>query len=392
MRAVDLTGAPGQIIDANGIRLRPYQSSDIPDVAAGCADPLTQRFLPGLPGPYTRRDAVWWINEGAPAAWVAGGAAYAIVDPATDRLLGGAGMGRVTMERGQAEIGYWVAPWARGVGVARAAASTLADWAFARGFGRLELLTAWENEASQRVAMAAGFRREGVRRDALIRRDGGRYDAVAWARLAADPPGPAPRLLPDLPGGALSDGVVALRPLAGTDADFLYALQTLPDVVATSLPPVAPDRHELELRCARSGARWLAGERADLVIPDAATGRPAGLVGLYYQEPMTGQAMIGYCMLPAWRGRGYATRATRLVARWAFAHVGVGRLVAGTLPSNTGSRRVLERAGFRPEGHLRGRLPGPTGGRLDDLLYGLLPEDLAALPPETGAGRPPAPR
>ena len=84
------------------------------------------------------------------------------------------------------------------------------------------------------------------------------------------------------------------------------------------MPPVAPDREEVELRCARAAARWLAGERADLVIVDAATGAPAGEIGLYYQEPQTGQAMIGYSMLPAWRGRGYATRAARLVARWAF--------------------------------------------------------------------------
>ena len=37
------------------------------------------------------------------------------------------------------------------------------------------------------------------------------------------------------------------------------------------------------------------------------TGTPAGEIDLYYQEPPTGQAMIGYSMLPAFRGRGPAT-------------------------------------------------------------------------------------
>jgi RimJ/RimL family protein N-acetyltransferase len=371
-----LAGAREQIIDAGPVRLRPFRPSDIDDVTAACADPLTQRSLPALPSPYTRQDATWWVTEGAAAARLAGGAAYAVVDPVTDRLLGCAGLARVSAERGQAEVGYWVAPWARGRGVATAAARALSDWAFARGFVRLELLTSWENTISQRVALAVGFQREGVRRNALGRRDGSRYDAVAYSRLAEDPPGPVPRALPDLPAGGLSDGVVTLRGLLARDADFLYTLHVLPDVVATSVPPVAPDREEIELRCARSAARWLAGERADLVIVDTATGTAAGEIGLYYQEPQTGQAMIGYCMLPPWRGRGYVTRAALLVARWAFTEIGIARLIAGTKPDNVSSQRVLERAGFQREGYLRDRLPWVNGGRLDDVLYALLPRDL----------------
>lgn len=367
------------IIDAPGVRLRPFEDSDIDDVAAGCADPLVQRFLPHLPDPYTRVDARWWIREGAPAAWAAGGAAHAIADPDSDRLLGGIGLARVVPDRGQAEMGYWLAPWGRGRRMATAAATTLARWAFTRGFVRLELLTVWENVASQRVAMAAGFRREGVRRQALAGVGGSRHDAVAWVRLAGDPPVPAPRPLPDLPGGALSDGVVSLRPVRPEDADFVYELHTLPDVVATSVPPTVPDRAEIEVRCARSVGLWLAGERAGLIIVDTASGAAAGEIDLYYQEPRTGQAMIGYSMSPAWRGRGYASRAACLLARWAF-DIGVPRLIAGTAPENAGSQRVLERAGFTREGLLRGRLPWLNGGRLDDVAWARLSTDPAPSP------------
>jgi RimJ/RimL family protein N-acetyltransferase len=129
-------------------------------------------------------------------------------------------------------------------------------------------------------------------------------------------------------------------------------------------------------RCTRSAGRWLAGERADLVIVDAATGTPAGEIGLFYQEPQTGQAMLGYSMLPAWRGRGYATRAVALVALWAFAETGIARLVAGTLPDNIGSQRVLQKAGFRREGYLRSRLPGASGLRADDVQFALVAADL----------------
>jgi RimJ/RimL family protein N-acetyltransferase len=114
------------------------------------------------------------------------------------------------------------------------------------------------------------------------------------------------------------------------------------------------------------------------VIVDVASGAPAGDIGLFYQEPSTGQGMIGYSMLPAFRGRGFATRATQLVALWAFAETGIARLIAGTEPANKGSQRVLEKAGFRQEAYLRSRLPGPGGTRQDDVQFVLLAEDLLA--------------
>jgi RimJ/RimL family protein N-acetyltransferase len=181
--------------------------------------------------------------------------------------------------------------------------------------------------------------------------------------------------------------VIRLRPLAAEDADFLYTLHTQRDVIATSVPPTAPDFTECRLRCARSGGRWLAGERADLVIVDAATGTPTGDLGLYYQEPRTGQAMVGYSMLPQWRGRGYPTRAVQLVALWAFAETGIARLIAGTLPDNRGSQRVLEKAGFRREGHLRSRLPWLAGRRVDDVLYALVAADMLAAATPGAASR-----
>lgn len=377
-----------ETIAGDRVRLRPFRDDDAEDLVAGCGDDLVRRYLPRLPEPYTLADARSWIAEGSVAARASGGAAYAIADPADDRLLGGIGIGNPLPERRQGEIGYWVAPWARRRGVATAAVRALAEGALAATFGRLELLTGVENEASQRVALAAGFRREGVRRGASSDPDGGRGDRIVFCRLATDPPGPTPRLLPDLPGGGLDDTVVRLRPLAPGDADFLYALRTAPDVVATSVPPVPPQRAEIDRLCAGATARWLAGERAELIIEEAATGTPTGEIGLYYQEPQTGQAMIGYAMMPAWRGRGYPTRAARLLARWALGTVGIPRLIAGTLPGNRASQRVLEKAGFRREGYLRGRLPGGDGTRLDDVLFGMIFADLTT---DSGQAEPAGP-
>jgi RimJ/RimL family protein N-acetyltransferase len=200
---------------------------------------------------------------------------------------------------------------------------------------------------------------------------------VVWARLAGDPPGPTARRLPDLPGGVLSDGTVELRPLWSGDTDDVYALRSLAESVATSVPPTAPDRAEVLRRCAGAPSRWLAGQRAALTIRDAASGTFAGEISLYYSEPETGEAMFGYGLAPEWRGRGYATRAVRLLAEWAFTHAGIARVVAGTAPDNVGSQRVLERAGFTREAYQRSRLPGLDGTRVDDILWALLPGDLS---------------
>jgi RimJ/RimL family protein N-acetyltransferase len=142
------------------------------------------------------------------------------------------------------------------------------------------------------------------------------------------------------------------------------------------VPPEQPSDDEVRKRCAYAAAQWLAGARADLVIEDTATGAPTGGMGLFYQEPRTGQAMIGYSQLPAWRGRGYTTRAAKLLSLWVFAETAIARLIAGTLPTNRGSQRVLEKAGFTREGYQRSRLPGPNGTRTDDVQFVLLPEDV----------------
>ncbi|MBM0279170.1 GNAT family N-acetyltransferase [Micromonospora tarensis] len=365
-----------QAIEAYGVRLRAFRAEDIPDVVDGLADPVSQRFMTGLPTPYTEVDARWWIDAGAPAASTAGAAAYAVADPATDRLLGSVGLYNLAPARGEAGIGYWVRPAARGRGVATAATRALSDHALASGTARLELLTHPENTPSQRVALAAGFRYEGLRRSATVSRDSGRHDLLAWVRVAGDPPGPAARPLPDLPGGVLTDQVVALRPLAPDDAAVMYRLHSRPEVVANQAPPVPPTREAIERRCRLARSGWLTGEIARLLITDVASGEPAGSCGLSYTDVAAGEASVGYALLPEWRGRGYATRAVRLLAGWAFGSTGIARLTAGTVPDNTASHRVLERVGFQREGLQRGRLPGLAGTRLDDLTFALLPCDL----------------
>ena len=63
-----------------------------------------------------------------------------------------------------------------------------------------------------------------------------------------------------------------------------------------------------------------------------------------------GIAEIGYGILEAYQGQGYATEAVRAACRWAFDHAEVKSLEAETDVGNTASQRVLEKCGFCPDG------------------------------------------
>jgi RimJ/RimL family protein N-acetyltransferase len=367
------SGLVAESIDGAGVRVRRYREEDVPAVQAACNDPFTQRFLPMLPSPYTMEDAAWWVREGSLTAFERGGGNFAIADLDNDELRGGIG---VTHEQnGNGEIGYWVAPWARSRGVATAATRALTDYAFAAGYGRLQLRTEHENTSSQRVAIAAGYVREGVQRGSAPTRTGDRHDLIVWARLTGDPPGPSHRALPDLPGGHLTDGAVALRPLGPRDAEALHALHRVADVRASSHRSEPIDPQTVARICAHAESNWLSGIRAHLAVVDAATGDFAGDIGLFNLSPV-GEGMIGYSLLPAWRGRGHATRAVRLLSAWALGPAGLARIVAGTDPANAASQHVLDRAGFSREGYQRGHLPTAEGGRADVVSYALLATDL----------------
>ena len=260
---------PRVTIAGDGVVLRDLHDDDADEVAAACSDPVISGFLPTVPIPYTRDDALFWIQRIAPDTRARGGATFIVADPATGRLIGSISANGARIGGHQTSVGYWVAPWARGHGVAAEATRTLVPWLFEHGFGRIELTTRLDNVASQRTALAAGFRHEGIRRAAGATRDGAWCDIAVWTRLVTDSGEPVQPALPDPPSGGLTDGVVTLRRLDPGDIDDLHAVHTLADVIATAVRPV-PTRADTARRCANAAYAWLTGTRAEFAICDAA--------------------------------------------------------------------------------------------------------------------------
>ncbi|WP_204050452.1 GNAT family N-acetyltransferase [Microbispora siamensis] len=363
---------PQEAIPAGPAVLRLPVEGDADQIARACADPDIARFIPFLPSPYSRDDALAWITKTVPEMWENGGAGFVAADPVTDEILGTAGL-KPPDRFGASEVGYWLAPWARGRGVATAAVRTLAERAFARGVPRIGLLADVENVGSQQVALRCGFAYEGVLRGAGAPRGGTPGDIAAFGRLSTDPGDPITPFLPffpgGFPGGSLSDGVVRLTPLTTADAAGYFALASVPDVMDSHVPPGQPEYADSEVVCRYAGHRWLTGQRADIAIRDAGTGEYAGDIQLTGIIPDLGQAMLGYSLRPEFRGRGLVTRAANLLIEWAFANTPLRRIIAGTTPDNVSSHRVLERAGFTREYLVEGLLPGPGGTRVDDVQW-----------------------
>jgi RimJ/RimL family protein N-acetyltransferase len=295
----------------------------------------------------------------------------AVTERSTGRLLGAADLCLdPCRSAATARLELWIAGWARRRGHGGEVVGALSAWAFRHGIVRVELLAGTANEPAQRMALAAGFRREGQLRAALPA-GRTRADAIVFARLATDPALPARRGLPDV--RELSDGVVTVRPVRARDEEALLDERLDPEsrrwATATRLW-TAPD---IRVFIAGAASAWLAGTEARFAIVDTATSECAGSIGLRMTVPAFRIAEIGYGLRADWRGFGLATRSVRLVSGWAFSRAGIARLELGAAVANTASQRVATRAGFQFEGIARMRLPTSDGGRTDEARFSLLP-------------------
>lgn len=87
-------------------------------------------------------------------------------------------------------------------------------------------------------------------------------------------------------------------------------------------------------------------------------------------------AMLGYWMGQRHSRSGIMSAAVPAACRHAFAQLRLERIEAACLPDNAASIRVLEKCGFRLEGHARDYL-SINGKRRDHRLFALLPSDLS---------------
>jgi len=107
-------------------------------------------------------------------------------------------------------------------------------------------------------------------------------------------------------------------------------------------------------------------------------GNAAGLVALSNIEATDNTAMIWYALgQQELRGRGIATDAVKQLSRLMFQELGLASLYAWVMDGNEASRRVLQKAGFRPAGRIRDA-SAFGGQQVDRIYFDLVPSDQSA--------------
>lgn len=150
-------------------------------------------------------------------------------------------------------------------------------------------------------------------------------------------------------GHTLQTARLELRPLAESEAEFILSLLNEPSFLEN-----IGDRGVRTLDDAREWiqrAPMASYERFGfglLLVSLRESGTPIGICGLLKRETLD-DPDIGYALLPAYWGQGYALEAAMAITTDAWERFGLQRIAAIAKPENRASIRVLEKLGFRFE-------------------------------------------
>jgi ribosomal-protein-alanine N-acetyltransferase len=154
----DVPPASGPVV------LRAFQPADLPMARELSTDPYAPS-IGTMPASATDTEVADWIDRQR-NRWAEGaGFSFAVAEAATGRAVGSVGLWLRQLPEGRATAGYFIAPSARGSGLAAAAlrAVTAFGWTIPQ-LHRIGLHIEPWNTPSVRTAENAGYRREGLLR------------------------------------------------------------------------------------------------------------------------------------------------------------------------------------------------------------------------------------
>ena len=179
---------PPSTLSDGVVTLRPWRPADAAAIseAARSSVATVGPWMDWCHAAYSQADADAWIEKCA-ADWARQDAyEYGIFDPSSGGVLGGVGLNQINRAHRFGNLGYWVRSSATRSGIASRAARLVARFGLtAAELGRIEILTATNNLASQRVADKIGATFEGVLRDRLLVR-GQRIPARLYSLVRQD--------------------------------------------------------------------------------------------------------------------------------------------------------------------------------------------------------------
>jgi RimJ/RimL family protein N-acetyltransferase len=181
-RNVEIFSIDGRLV------LRPYEMDDAPAIyqAVDISRNELSRWLDWCTPQYSIRDTKDWLSS-LPEAWESREIyGFAILNSTTGQFLGGCGLNRIQWDCKVANLGYWVRSDRTGEGIASDAGLAVSCYGLEElGLCRIEIITAVENLASQRVAQKIGAKYEGILRSRIKIGDRN-VDAAMHSLISAD--------------------------------------------------------------------------------------------------------------------------------------------------------------------------------------------------------------
>jgi len=176
----------------------------------------------------------------------------------------------------------------------------------------------------------------------------------------------------------LTGETLRLRPFRLADAEVIH------EAVRESLVELGqwlswchPDysiQDTLQFLNSRGEAFQRDGEYAFAIL-ERDGGRLVGATGINQIDRAALRANLGYWLRTSATRRGYATQATKLVARWAFEVLEFQRIEIVAATGNRASQNVAARVGATREAVARNRLR-VHGVQHDAVIFSLVPSDL----------------
>jgi RimJ/RimL family protein N-acetyltransferase len=175
-----------------------------------------------------------------------------------------------------------------------------------------------------------------------------------------------------------SDGTVTIRPYEPGDAEHVYKAvrESGPDL-SYWMPEMRPELSVAEVSSMinETPHLWAEGTAYHFAVVSVEDGALLGGCGLTHVRRGHRYVNLYYWVRGNCTGRGIATAAARLAARFAFEHLALHRVEIVVAVGNEASAKVAEKAGALYEGTLRNRLYLHEKS-YDAMLYSLVPSDL----------------
>lgn len=121
------------------------------------------------------------------------------------------------------------------------------------------------------------------------------------------------------------------------------------------------------------------GEDGRITRAIVVNGKAVGSIGVFVMEDVYEKsAELGYWLGEEYWRQGIVSRAAKQICKEAFERFPIERIFAEPYATNTGSRGVLEKAGFTYEGTMRNGVY-KNGKILDYCMYSLLKDEIGTV-------------